>query len=139
MSYPRMDQAAITRTLAGKVATVLLVSEGEDTLFIVTDAGTMELGTEADCCSETWWADVVGVKQLIGFPIRTFEEIEMPQVEDGRSRQECDQIYGCRITTSGGVCDLIFRNSSNGYYGGGYIPTWKPLRQVRPITEDWSA
>lgn len=39
-------------------------------------------------------------------------------IEDGRTRQEYDQSYGFEITTSRGVTSVVFRNSSNGYYGG---------------------
>lgn len=125
--------------IVGKIVERVLVSEGEHTLYLVTNAGTLEMATGADCCSESWWADAVGVKQLIGFVVRSIEEIEVPQVEDNRSRQEYDQVYGYRVTTSGGACDLIFRNSSNGYYGGSCGFAWKPATKVYAITGDWSA
>jgi hypothetical protein len=38
--------------------------------------------------------------------------------EDGRTRQEFDAIYGVKLTTSQGAPTFVFRNSSNGYYGG---------------------
>lgn len=72
------------------------------------------------------------------------EEVDMDgyNVDDGRTRQECDEAYGYKIFTDKGQADIIFRNSSNGYYGGSLngveididIPA-----TAKEITGDWSA
>lgn len=78
--------------------------------------------TEADCCSETWFADIIGLHNLLGqtvIGVRVLE-VEIPE-GDTRTRQEYDEAYGYRLTTAKGDCDFIFRNSSNGCYGGSLI------------------
>ncbi len=106
-----------------------------------SDGRVFVLDTYGDCCSETWWADAVGVKQLLGHVVTAVEEIDMPTPEDDRTRQEYDEAYGIKITTTRGVCDLVYRNSSNGYYGGDSSIRWsdKIPDGFRQITEDWSA
>lgn len=101
-------------------------------LRLTTDKDVYIFFTVGDCCSETWFADINGpslvlnktitkVKQL-GVDDYEREEIskEMSSynVDDGRTRQEKDQAYALVIDTDGGTLDIIYRNSSNGYYGG---------------------
>lgn len=99
------------------------VSEDEHALrFRCADGSTVVWDTEGDCCSESWWADGVQLDSLRGGKVVSIEELEMPSlpygVEDNRSRQESDQLYGYRVDTNKGSSQFIFRNSSNGYYGG---------------------
>lgn len=100
------------------------------------DGRVFSLHTSGDCCSESWWADAFGVRGLYwgkGHPIESAEEIDMPKPEDDRTRQEFDEAYGVRLRIAGGgVCDLIFRNSSNGYYGG-----WASYAWVDDVPDDW--
>jgi hypothetical protein len=99
--------------------------------------------TEGDYCSESWFADLVGVHNVIGREVISVETIPLPEwvnVEDGRTRQEYDEAYGLRISTDGGTCDVIYRNSSNGYYGGWcgeYVSRGLPTG-CKEITEDLS-
>lgn len=135
-------------TLVGHRVLALYVTEGEDILVIVTDrhdegGPVLLLDTAGDCCSTSWWADVVGVKQLVNATVTAVEGIELDtyDVNDGRTRQDEDIAYGERIHTDRGSCDLIYRNSSNGYYGGWCKPRWSANvpAGARPITEDWRA
>lgn len=137
--------AQLTDTIGYTVGGVVISSNQSDLGLVLLLEGkpprSFCLSTYGDCCSESWWADVIGVKQLLGARITDASDIPMPQVEDDRSRQEVDQIYGIRICTDKGACDLVFRNSSNGYYGGGYTPIWGREISSNPtlLTEDWSA
>jgi hypothetical protein len=97
-----------------------------------------------DCCSESWFADVAGVDALIDREVTAVEEIPLPDwvnVDDGRGRQEEDKAYGYRITTTHGYCDVVFRNSSNGYYGGWMTITEEAssTEEGVEIREDWHA
>jgi hypothetical protein len=97
------------------------VSDGEDYLrFTAMDGSTLCYKTLADCCSETWFADILNPDFVVGHKVRFVEEMDMGHydTDDGRTRQEYDQVYGFRISTDAGQCDIVFRNSSNGYYGG---------------------
>lgn len=49
------------------------------------------------------------------------------------------QIYGFKIVTTIGICDIIFRNSSNGYYGGWCFLSKSKIKDGILITDDWSA
>jgi hypothetical protein len=131
------------RGLVGHRVMGIFVSRDEEEMIFVTNTGALRYRTYGDCCSTTWFADIVGIKQLIGHTVTKAEEINVPIPEgDVRERSEEDQNYGIRLTTDGGVCDIVYRNASNGYYGGSIdlvkeLPT--SLDNYRPIYEDWSA
>lgn len=105
--------------LVGKIITKLEV--GDYTLKI-----TLENNEEiyfiacGDCCSESWFSDIEGLRSILGKVVTGIYEPDFTKydVEDGRCRQECDQYYGFRIMCEENWCDIMFRNSSNGYYGG---------------------
>jgi hypothetical protein len=86
--------------------------------FLFSDGEYIDFVTEGDCCSETWFADIVGVEALLDSLIVLAEEVDVPDIADDRGRQESDSFYGFRIFTTKGCCDFVYRNSSNGYYGG---------------------
>lgn len=130
------------RKLVGHKVMGVFVSNDEEEMIFVTATGAFLYRTYGDCCSLTWFADMVGVKQLIGHTVLKAEAIDMPDPLDTRERSDEDQNYGIRLTTDGGVCDIVYRNASNGYYGGSIdfvevLPT--TLDKFRPIYEDWSA
>lgn len=107
--------------LKGREVLGLDVSPDEAALRFRCAAGVNVVWeTEADCCSETWWADGFELNSLRGAVVTEAETVDLADynVEDGRTRQEEDEVYGVRIRTDRGVTTLAFRNSSNGYYGG---------------------
>jgi hypothetical protein len=133
------------KELIGKTISALSVSEGEDSLvFHHPDGSHTTYETDADCCSETWFADIVGVSRLIGHTVVTAESVDLYAVDsagDGRCRQEYDQHYGVKLTTDVGHIDIVYRNSSNGYYGGSIVCKigYSLPKDLREITEDWQA
>lgn len=119
----------------------IYVSDGENELLLQTDGPNVCLGTYGDCCSETWFADITGVTSLLDGNVKSIEALnDLPVGSEDRSRQDYDLVYGFRIHTHKGSGDIIFRNSSNGYYGGNIEPTsdLNPARMTR-ITSDWRA
>ena len=122
----------------------IYISEDDHILtFICNLGGQKSYITEGDCCSETWFADIIGVENLLEAmveQIRENFEIHHPE-NDGRCRQEVDSIYSYTLRTKKGDCDIIFRNSSNGYYGGSIIslPVAQDVTRMIRITEDWQA
>ena len=61
-------------------------------------------------------------------------------VDDGRCRQEYDAAYGWKIATNKGYADIVFRNSSNGYYGGEINLMQTPsVAATIAISDDWQA
>jgi hypothetical protein len=123
-------------------------------LEITTNKGVLYCYPEADCCSETWWSEVIITdndgyngkdedweygngtfkqdcpsyknydEEIIGLFCPDFSNYNL---NDGRSRQEYDQIYGFIIRTTERDIQFNYRNSSNGYYGGWLSYKWEPL------------
>lgn len=133
------------KDLVGRTIAGISVGGRDELLSFDTDKGPVTYGTYGDCCSETWFADITGVKALIGGKVLEAEEVDMEKVgynvDDGRTRQDSDSAYGWKLKTDKGYADIIFRNSSNGYYGGDIEgPTFeKPKEAMTPITDDWQA
>lgn len=131
------------KELIGKKVNAVYVGNADEVLLFSTDDGPIAYETYGDCCSETWFADIIGVSALIGGVVRTVEDSvpENYNEDDGRGRQECEEVYGHKITTDKGYVDIVYRNSSNGYYGGschlmGVAPSPEGMVQ---ITDDWKA
>lgn len=113
----------------------------EGAIVFVTDQGPFQYNCDGDCCSETWFSDIIGFDALIGSPVMSVSAMEGGREDEGpRCRQDVDSIYGIKIVTQKGHCDIMFRNSSNGYYGGDCSPAeFKGLRGFKQITGDWEA
>jgi hypothetical protein len=135
------------KELINKTISKILVNDDQSILIFETNEGDVIYETDADCCSETWFADITGVDALIGTTVTESEEVKMSEVKDGRTRQEYDSFYGIKLKTDKGYASIVYRNSSNGYYGGDIkfrdnkresIFVNKPV-QLTEITSDWSA
>ena len=129
--------------LEGSRVSEVFVSSDTETMFLVTDKGIYRLDLDGDCCSETWFSDIYNFDALIG-TIGTIQEIDLPDydVDDGRTRQCEDCAYGIEVVTDKGVSKIVFRNSSNGYYGGNLNQVAKVSSLpdgLTKITEDWKA
>lgn len=130
------------KELIGKIVSQLWINDEESVLlFMHPDGGWTAYETEGDCCSETWFADINGVSVLIGATVVSAVDVEMDNVDDGRTRQEEDEFYGVKLTTDKGFVDIVYRNSSNGYYGGNIKLSkgGQDTSQFRQILDDWSA
>lgn len=127
--------------LLGKKILKIFVSDNQEILSFDTDKGLVSYKATGDCCSESWFADITGVDALLGATPSEIKYLELGEdIDDGRSRQDVDQIYGFKITTEKGYADIIFRNSSNGYYGGGLTNYYESLPEgMVEITDDWQA
>lgn len=120
----------------------LRINEDQSILVFDTDRGAIAYEVWGDCCSETWFADITGVAALIGGNVRAVEDVNMDGYNtlDGRTRQEYDLAYGVKLTTDKGYADIVFRNSSNGFYGGDIELLRGDLPEgLTAITDDWSA
>lgn len=130
------------KELIGKKITGLRINEDQSVLVFDTDQGVIAYDAWGDCCSETWFADITGVSALLGGTVQTAEKVIMDgyNVEDGRTRQEYDEAYGYKLTTDKGYADIVFRNSSNGYYGGSIELLKRELPEgMTAIADDWHA
>jgi hypothetical protein len=155
-----MQDKTFQEVFVGKKINKMFISKDQYLLkFICENNEEIILKTAAECCSDTWFADILFTypKYFFGQPVKQFEEIVVPDfvdklaTKDDRARQEYDHVYGYKIKMSSGQsCDIIFRNSSNGYYGGWiaivdmsnlHENTRKYIEQMLwdEITDDWSA
>lgn len=133
--------------LIGKTVLRLFIGPDENTLALDVGGTFMAIDTEGDRCSETWFADIVGMDELRGYPIIAAERIDVPErfpQTNDRSRQEEDEHYAIRLTTASGTCDIIYRNSSNGYYcGWSYVAentlAALPDGYTEIVGDEWSA
>lgn len=138
MSYhDKTFEGVIGRTLTG----IAVSQDGETTLRLTFADGEHYITTDGDCCSESWWADVIGAASNYGGIVQEVRAIDLPYPADDRTRQKEDCAYGYDIVTTKGVVNLVFRNSSNGYYGGEAFDTETPPQTAwTPIAEnDWRA
>ena len=107
--------------LIGKRVSGLRINADQSILAFDHPDGTSTVyETCGDCCSETWFADFVGVHSLIGAKIARAEGsvIDFGHHQDERTRQDYDKLYGMKLVTDKGYLDIVFRNSSNGHYSG---------------------
>lgn len=134
------------RAVEDKTVQSIHVSEGCDTLIMqLTDGTQLRAQTTGDCCSESWWADIYTPQQIIGSEIQAIHELTEYHPDDDRSRQDEDTAYGFSIVSNRGICTIVFRNSSNGYYGGTCVWTVLSdddvidLSRWETVVDDWSA
>ena len=138
------------KLLIGKTLTDIYVGEYHIafrfTSFIITNDYKYLYGNvSADCCSETFMAEIKGVRNVLGQTILAIEDLDFSnfQIGDLADRQESDSIYGFALRSELGICEIYYVNASNGYYSG-WI-SWQ-LKETNPIdnvyyigriAEDW--
>ena len=107
--------------LVGRIVRRVDIADRTKLLFD-TDAGFFVYEVEGDCCSSSWYSDLLNVEVLLGERMLSVAADGLP---DGYAMPEDDeesgsyfQVYGYTLKTQYGACNIIFRNESNGYYGG---------------------
>ena len=132
----------MTTSLIGHTISRVEVAKGEQYIRFTTSIGEMIcLKADGDCCSETWFAEFHHPRDLIGRTVVDVTNIDIPGVVDGHTRQEFDSFYGIEIRTDECVSRIVYRNSSNGYYGGDWHYTLMPEADWIDISNvsDWTA
>lgn len=112
----------IKKALMGKTISGYDLDDKGTRLILHVDGGKpITLGTDGECCSQTWIEQIDAPDALVG-TVQDVEEIEMPNLGniDGKRHQGVEEVayYGLKITTNKGRCVIDYRNDSNGYYGG---------------------
>lgn len=133
------------KDMLGEYVERVSVNDGERFLMFHNGSATTTYEACGDCCSESWFADITGLDNLRGQTVIGVRilDVDLPE-GDTRTRQESDQVYGYRLSTRKGDCDIIFRNSSNGYYGGELVLvsnaaslSGETFTEIK--TDEWSA
>jgi uncharacterized protein (TIGR02996 family) len=125
--------------LAGSTVTGLL--RADSALVFETTVGPFAVEAEGDCCSESWFYALRGVASLIGNKVIGFFEADTSWVDggDGLGRQKSESVYGVGVLTTGGVFEVVYRNSSNGYHGGNLRALGSPPTEpMDRVTADWT-
>jgi hypothetical protein len=115
----------MNRLLNRTITEIYIDGSHQHYLVFETTEGSLNYDAYGDCCSESYFAEISGVANLLaGRPVAAVEEMDC--VSGDGTRQECDQIYGYKIRfgpeedwCGSNSAMVVFRNSSNGYYGGG--------------------
>lgn len=128
------------KELVGKLVTGVYVSDDQHFMkFNIKDEQPIIYYADGDCCSETWFADII---VEYGFyrenrneyllQVVECEELDIPEwlhaviENDGRGRQESETVYGFKLKFNDlawnyrktASMTIVFRNSSNGHYSG---------------------
>lgn len=123
---------------------ILSLHINDDVLFIHTNEGIHKFSVVGDCCSHSYFYEINNVWQMLGNTVVDIESINMPEVpaSDYKEYEESLQAYGYKIHTNFGYGLIVFRNSSNGYYGG-YMEYDGLVNHTevtgKELTEDWNA
>ena len=104
--------------LIGKTITAIRVAMDKEAIrFDLQGGDSIVVRVDAECCSSTWIESLDMPSLILGSPVVSVEDIEMPDL--GQPDQyDVIAYYGCKIVTAKGSCVIDYRNSSNGYYGG---------------------
>lgn len=103
----------VGRTIAG----IDLATDRKAIRFRMSDGESVVARTDGDCCSSSWVEAMDTPELIVGSPVLSVENIDMP--DRGRPNEYgVITYYGCKITTTKGACVIDYRNESNGYYGG---------------------
>ena len=140
MSYGQKD---IERLIGRTIQKIYMNSQY---LKFETNLGNIVFTVYGDCCSSSYFHDFIGVEKLLkGTPVVSVKSIDLTtddsQVKVNRNDYDSIACYGYEIVTEdpqfGEVTSVFsFRNSSNGYYGGG-LENASDNQKVEPeITED---
>lgn len=123
--------------LLDKIITQIKMNDTSTVISFIGETGeSFTYEADADCCSETWFSEIIGMQNLLGHKIEEVKEKDEQYNLEG-TRQEVDTLYGFTLKTAQGLCDINFRNSSNGYYGGSCYYT-ETTTATREIKEDFS-
>lgn len=106
--------------------TVQQVFWSSDEITFVTDQGIATFEVEGDCCSHSYFHDLIGLDHLLAGPVTSVEDVELGEADltcHCCEHGDCVRVYGYRIFTMHPkwgemTCVFSFRNDSNGYYGG---------------------
>lgn len=135
------------KELIGHKIIDLEIADGEYGLRFTTDNNKHIIYiVDADCCAESWFSEIMNVDFLINHTISEVVELELPNTDefmDNHTRQKSDCFYGYQIATEAGHTTIVFRCSSNGYYGGSCSLSdgprndlkWKSIKHL----SDWTA
>lgn len=143
----------VLQELVGKKIIEIRMNKDNDLLIFTTDDATAPLyayGLESECCSNSYFYEINGIDALRNEIVTAVNGLlwnENPEKCDNKEEEEeVTCTYGNQIITQKGRCDIIFRNESNGWYGGTMefidLSKKEPLRfseiySLKNLYEEW--
>lgn len=125
--------------LGNRVKTILVSPDQEELVFKLHNGCDIVLITKADCCSETWFADIIGVSSLLDELITGVSILPDTCPDDDHTA------HGFTLSTQKGITTIAYHNRRHDYYGGECTAlialkyNKDNLRGFKKITKDWSA
>jgi hypothetical protein len=109
------------KNLFGVFIRNIYISEDKTVLLFITDE-YLVYRAEGECCSQSWFESISNPENIILNKNTCYKKIigieEKQCVLQEHPDHDCLSVYGYTLKTSEGYCDIEYRNSSNGYYGG---------------------
>src|SRR5688572_18438326 len=101
--------------LIGKTIKEIFITNDKIALkFVLEDDNEIVATCDADCCSETWIEDIINPEAVIGSPILSVIDVDLPAIMQQPTRtdryEDSMQYYGCRIDTAKGSFVIAYRN-----------------------------
>lgn len=134
---------SVFEELVGKTVLALHVSDCTINFSLLNNK-RLTYEVDGDCCSVSWFSDIQNADVLHwGAPVLEVqyleEDIKNYNLEDGRCRQDVDEVYAYGLKTVDGLCKIFYRNSSNGYYSG-YLSkvTSDSYQEMTRVYNNWS-
>lgn len=139
--------------LIGRKILSVGIDEEHDILRFKTDAGPVFYMTENECCNWVYFNDILGIKEILGKVVNSITHHDCKDISHDSSAIDCLDEYMITLNSDTGRCDITYRNSSNGYYGGYCVNVpgdkpWENSNQEPPtaiadfsyreLTEDWT-
>jgi hypothetical protein len=129
-----------------EVTEINVYGDYHDYMEFVTKEGPIAYFASGDCCSSSFFSDIWNAENIVNQEVINVEDISLEAGEApnrGAEEDDNEKIYGIKITSKIGSCVIIFRNHSNGYYGGGVDLVSQVGDKAKAkkwnITNNWSA
>ena len=124
MSNPDYSMKRFRPMIGKRIRNIKLDADNQRYLLFETDSDHIVFEAVTPDWSESisWFADIIGVEEVLNQSIVSIVDIEMDKRVkfDNRTKEgyTFDDFYGVKIKSNRGICDIIYRNSSYGFYGG---------------------
>lgn len=114
---------SVLDALIGARIDAVMTNDDRNELVFVTNKGLIGFDALGDCCSCSYFDTLGPLEALHGATVGAVKDVDL----DDRNFRDNDndndwgdltQFYGHTIITNKGNVDLVYRNESNGYYGG---------------------
>lgn len=125
--------------LVGANIDSIWVNSDQSQLVLVENAVAHVLTAEGDCCSHSWFEEVIGIPNITRQGSVIMDVFEIPLKTPAGLDADEEVFYGIAIRTNQGNATIVYRNSSNGYYGGTCLYSRQTVTEIalRTTKGEW--